>query len=191
MPRKRKKNVARTKSGRISRGAANYDKGTDRAQAMQALYGQDGCDAIGRAYRAGLLGDGQDAKAMLDTARRISNAYWANLAVGRLGSAIADKTSGGNSPVSPEKAREREERLNEALTLANSFGRNSRRFFDDLCIDPNPDFGPLWLDRLLAAQNRKGLFIEPADANALDAALEVLAELAGVDKPRVARLRAA
>lgn len=189
--RKRKNGVKRTKSGRISRSVVNFDKGTERAQAMQALYGNDGCDAIGRAYQAGLLGQGSDAKALLDMARSLANAYWAAYGTGRITSAIGDKTGGGTCPISPDKARQREEWLNASLDRVNRLGRTQRRFFDALVIDVNPDSGPLFLDRLCFAHRCKRMMIEPTDAQALEYALEALAMLAGVDMPRVARLKAA
>lgn len=192
---RRRKNGARTPSGQLSRAKqpkpVTFDKGTERAQAMRTLYGTDGCDAIGRAYRAGLLGQGQDAKAMLDTARRVSFAYWAAYEVGPFASAIADKVSGSIGREPPEKAREREEWLAGCLTLVNRLGRTQRRFFDALVVDIHPDYGPTWLDSLLYAHRAPRVAIEPADANALDMALEALAMLAGVEKPHVARLKAA
>lgn len=191
--RKRKTGVKRTKSGRISRAGAElrYDKGTERTQAMQALYGPDGCDAIGRAYRAGLLGEGSDAKAMLDMARQISNAYWAAYAVGPYASAIGNKTGGSMPSETPEKARRREEWLNGHLDTANGHGHAHRRNFDQLAIDVNPDCGPQWLDRLCYAARTRRAWIDPADAQALSRALDCLSEMAEVEKPRVATLKAA
>lgn len=191
---RKRKNGRREPNGRPSRAKAQpvtFDKGTERAQAMQALYGNDGCDAIGRAYQAGLLGEGSDAKAMLDMARAISNAYWAAFGTGRINCTLGDKTGGGTSPVSPDKARQREEWLSGSLDTINRLGRTQRRFFDALVIDVNPDSGPLFLDRLIFAHRCKRMMIEPTDAQALEYALEALAMLAGVDMPRVARLKAA
>lgn len=187
-----KKSGKRTKSGRLSRSiAATYDRGTEHAQAIQALYGQDGCDAIGRAYQSGLLGDGQDAKAMLDTARRIAKAYWSAYEIGGYFNPLADRTGGGNAPMCPEKAREREEWLNRSLDSLNRLGRLQRRYFDALVIDVHPDHGPTWLDALTFAHRTPRAMIDPADASALELALEGLAMLARVDAPRVVRLKAA
>lgn len=189
--RKRKANRRRNAKGRILRtGADRIVKGNERAQAMQALYGQDGCDAIGRAYQAGLLGEGSDAKAMLDTARRMANAYWAAYGTGRITSAIGDKT-GSDSAISPEKAREREEWMNAGLDRVKRLGHAHRRNFDALCVDIHPDHGPAFLDELLFAQRCRRAMIDPADAQALEFALEALAMLAGVNVPRVVRLKAA
>lgn len=193
MPRGRKrKSGKRERNGRLQRPhKIVYDKGSSHAQAIQALYGQDGCDAIGRAFRTGLLGDGQDAKTMLDLARNIAKAYWSAYEVGPFAPAIADKTSGSIPSISPEDARRREEWLNGILDSVNALGAPYRRNFDNLVIDVNPDHGPLWLDRLCYAHRTRGVMIEPADATSLQMALAALSMLANVEMPRVARLKAA
>lgn len=189
---RKRKQGKREKNGRLSRvGEPRYDKGTERAQAMQALYGPDGADAIGRAFRAGLLGSGSEAKAMLDMARQVSNAYWWAYSTGSYTCAIADKVSGSTPSISPEKARRREEWLSGVLDSVNRLGRPQRRFFDALVIDVNPDCGPAWLDRLCFAKRSRSALIEPADAQSLEYALEALSLIADVDMPRIARLKAA
>lgn len=187
---RKRKQGARTKSGRLSRaGQPRYDKGTERAQAMQALYGADGADAIGRAYRAGLLGSGSEAKALLDTARKVSNAYWAAYEVGGAFCTLGDKNHGGTAPVPPEVVRRREEWLNGCLDTVKALGHAKRRCFEQLVVDVNPDCGPHWLDRLCYAHRSRGVMIEPADATALENALTALAELADVDVPKVVRFK--
>lgn len=152
---RKRKNAARTSSGRISRAKPFriepcIDRGTDRAQAMQAIYGQDGADAIGRAYRAGFLGSGNEAKALLDKARSVFNAYWSAYGVGMIRkSSTADNDNGSTATPDHERIREREERLREDLHAVNRMGPAYRRAFDQLVIDINPDHGPSWLDSLL------------------------------------------
>lgn len=159
---RKRKQGKRTASGRLSRAGippVTFDKGTERAQAMQALYGQDGCDAIGRAYRAGLLGEGAEAKAMLDTARKVANAYWQAYETGRYQCTLGDKTGGAVASLDHERIKRREEWLESVLRFVNGMGRDVRRAFDALVIDVNPDHGPGWLDQLVwAKQHRK-----PAD----------------------------
>lgn len=187
-----RKSGKRTKSGQLSRaGISRFDKGTERAQAMQALYGPDGCDAIGRAYRAGLLGDGSDAKVMLDMARQVSNAYWAAYGTGAITCTLGDRTGGGNADISPEKARRREEWLSGCMDSVKRLGWPQRRFFEQLVIDVNPDHGPTWLDGLIFAHRSPRSLIRPDDANALELALEGLSLIAGVEMPRIVRLKAA
>lgn len=177
MARKRKAGK-RTASGRLSRAAAaTFDKGTERAQAMQVLYGQDGADAIGRAYRAGFLGQGSDAKAMLDTARSIANAYWQAYETGRITCTLADRTHGTVIDIDHAKVKRREEWLEDCLRMVNRMGHDVRRAFDQLVIDVNPDSGPKWLDNLLwADRHRKPQ--DPADIAVLRRALDPLDILA-------------
>ncbi|RKF23364.1 hypothetical protein D6851_02520 [Altericroceibacterium spongiae] len=155
-----------------------YDKGTERAQAMQALYGQDGCDAIGRAYRAGLLGAGSEAKALLDTARAISNAYWAAYSTGSYKSPLAGSSSGSVIAIDHAKVLKREEWLNESLCMVHTLGPQIRRAFYQLVIDVHPDCGPDWLDRLLFADRRAGIRADEDDVRMIRYALEGLAEIA-------------
>ena len=181
---KRKHGVKRTKSGRISRaGVPRYDRGTERAQAMQALYGPNGSDAIGRAYQMGLLGDGSEAKALLDTGRNIAKAYWQAYETGTIRCTLGDRQSGAVISLDHEKIRRREEWLNDCLTTARKMG--VRRQFDQLVIDVHPDSGPDWLDRLCWVQeqnrHRRGsekLFWDKADSDMLRAALDALECLA-------------
>lgn len=173
---RRRKQGKRTKSGRLSRAGAitPFDHGTERAQAMQALYGNDGTDAIGRAYRAGLLGDGSEAKALLDTARSIAKAYWQAYETGAIRCTLADRSSGSVVDLDHEKIRRREEWLNGCLNDVRRMG--VRRQFDQLVIDVNPDHGPAWLDRLIYAE-RQGDNGDIADRAAMRAALDALETL--------------
>lgn len=140
----------RTKSGRLSRVPSNFDKGTEHAQAMTALYGPDGCDAIGRAYQAGLLGQGNDAKALLDMARKVSRLYWRAYETGAVKSCIADSNFGAIVDIDHARVKQQEEWLSESLRIVNSMGRQVRRSFDQLVVDVNPDSGPAWVDALLS-----------------------------------------
>lgn len=171
--RKRKAGT-RTKSGQLSRaGIPSFDRGTERTQAMQALYGQDGCDAIGRAYRSGLLGEGSSAKALLDMARAISNAYWQAYATGAYRCPLGDRTFGSVVDLDHEKIKRREEWLSECLDYIRRMGPQVDKAFRQLVIDVNPDCGPSWLDRLCYAERtRKDADI--ADSRALRAALDGL-----------------
>lgn len=168
----------RTKAGRPSRaGEIRYDRGTERTQAMQALYGTDGCDAIGRAYRSGLLGQGQEAKAMLDTARRISNAYWRAYATGSYTCPLAERTSGAVVVLDHERIRRTEEWLRDSLDFVRRLGPRVDRAFRQLVIDVNPDCGPRWLDELVYAE-RSAKPADPCCQATMRAALDALEQLA-------------
>lgn len=147
---RKRKTGRRLKSGRLARPIElRIVKGNDKAEAMKAIYGQDGCDAIGRAYRAGLLGEGNDAKKLLDTARSIARAYWAWYANGPIRCTLGDR-NGAAVIDDRERERKQEEWLRHMLTLAGRGGSNERTLFDQLCINIEPDCGPAWLDRIIA-----------------------------------------
>lgn len=178
---RKKKLGKRTPSGRLSRAkppALTYDKGTERAQAIQALYGQDGCDAIGRAYQAGFLGSGNEAKALLDKARSLFNAYWSAYGVGVVRkSSTADNDNGSTHVPDHDKIRAREEKLRDDLHTVNRMGPAYRRAFDQLVVDVNPDNGPSWLDSLLWS-DRHGKPQDPAAVGQLRKAIEALENIA-------------
>lgn len=178
---RKRKAGRRTPSGRLSRAAPPlFDRGTERAQAMQALYGPDGADAIGRAYRAGLLGEGAEAKAMLDTARKIAGAYWQAYETGRYQCTLGDKTGGSVVELDHQRIKRREEWLEEVLAFVNGMGRGVRRAFDQLVIDVHPDSGPSWLDSAVWAKKHHKP-IPPECASVLQRALDPLNILANGD----------
>lgn len=172
---RKRKAGKRTPSGQLSR--ATFDHGTERVQAMQALYGQDGADAIGRAYRSGLLGEGSEAKSLLDTARRLSNVYWRAYEVGPIGCTLGDQSGGGTGQIDHDKVKRQETWLNDSRICVRKMGDKVSRAFDQLVIDPMPDKGPPWLDRLCAAK-RQGEPLPVADKATLRAALDGLETLA-------------
>jgi hypothetical protein len=141
---------------------------------MQALYGPDGADAIGRAYRAGLLGEGNEAKALLDLARKVSNLYWRAYATGTYQCALADRTHGSVADLNHERIKRGEEWLAESLAIVARMGIRST--FDQLVIDVNPDSGPDFLDRLIWAKTR-GIPAKLEDSAKLREALDGLAAI--------------
>lgn len=154
---RKRKNGIRTASGRLSRAKiapVTFDKGTERAQARQAQFGTQGCDAIGRAYMAGLLGprDSQSARAMLDTARSLAKVYRRAYECAPYKPAIADKTGGSALDIDHERVRRQEEHLRETLRFVAKMGRGVRLAFDSLVLDDHPDHGPAWLDSLIWAK---------------------------------------
>ena len=180
MARKRKTGK-RTDSGRLSRAiTATHDKGTDRTAAKFNKYGTDGADPIGRAYVTGLLGTGQDAKALLDTARSIFRAYWAWYEVGPINCTLADRKSGAWIDNDSDREARQEEWLDRMLKMAGKQGFNRRTWFDELVIDIQPDVGPVWLDRIIARTSTA------MDELKLQTVLGVLGDCAGVETMRKA-----
>jgi len=181
---RKRKPGRRTRSGRLSRAKmpqASYDRGTPRAQAQRAIYGTDCSDAIGRAYRAGLLGEEDEAKPRLDTARALSAAYWASYTVGPCRSLLDTAPRGTGASIDHERAHRREKWLSEQLSNIDALGRTFRRAFDQLAIDIHPDEGPRWLDRLIAAR-LAAKSPQIADMHTLARAIVALDLIAGLDK---------
>jgi len=159
-PGRNRKQARRTKAGQLSRaGAPRHDHGTERTAAHKAIYGTNGCDAIGRAAEKGLLG--ADCAARLNAARGIAKAYWAHYGE----HPIRCTLGGGGGGSGGGGSIEAERWLVAKLEQVESKGRDVRRAFDHLCIDIHPDQGPPWLDRLIDNDG------SPSDAMMLKLAL--------------------
>jgi len=163
---RKRKQGKRERNGRLSRvGEERIVKGNDRAQLMQELYGQDGSDAIGRAYRMGLLGQGTEAKAMLDMGRAIFNAYWSTYSHGRIKSTLGGTSAGNDN----DGSLARERWLRTQLDAVRAMGEHIRKPLYQLVIDINPDCGPDWLDRMIACIiDRTPKLIDKGDTQRMD-----------------------
>lgn len=116
------------------------------------MFGNHGADAIGRAYAAGLLGEGSDAKRLLDIGRRMHVAYWCELPGGyRCALDVRLPSSGEESADRAAYVKRQNAWLNERLDVLKRM-HDHRRAFDGLCIDPHPDDGPQWLDEVIWAE---------------------------------------
>lgn len=174
-----RKSGKRTKSGQLSRAGQpriKVDRGNIRAERSLIVYRGNGSDAIGRLFEKGFIGKGNDAKAMLDTARAIHRAYWAWYTNGPIRCTLADRNSGAGIDNDSERERRQEDWLVSMLKLAGPQGFSRRKYFDELVVDPNFDDGPDWADRLLAGSTRE------SDHEKLSIAMEVLADCAGVQR---------
>lgn len=143
------------------------DRGNERTAAKREMFGTDGGDAIGRAYRAGLLGE--DGQRLMQTARSIHRAYWPMFGVGAVGCTLGDRVGGGDG----DDSIDRERWLTKTIFSIDAMGRNHRRAFDELVLDFWPDYGPAWLDKLIAKQDCS------ASHTKLALALKVLHKLSG------------
>ena len=174
--RKRIAGRKRLPNGRPSRAnpLPAFDRGTERTIAMQAFYGPDGSDAIGRAFRAGLLGEGTEAKALLDTARRVHNAFWQAYSTGSYKCPLGDRTHGGAADIDHERIKRREEWLRASLNTVQRMGLRTQ--FDALVIDVHPDHGPPFLDELIFAKRTRA-DPYPLHEQRLSLAIKALSEL--------------
>lgn len=141
------------------------DRGNDRTAEKREKFGTDGGDAIGRAYRSGLLGE--DGQRLMQTARSFHRAYWPMFGIGQIGCTLGDRSGGGG-----DGNLDRERWVVKTVTRIDKMGREHRKAFDELVLDFWPDYGPLWLDVLIAKQD-----CESSRAR-LALAVKVLEELA-------------
>lgn len=166
----------RDKSGRLKREGRDttFDRGSDWVQARRDRYGEHYGSAIGRAFAAGLLGDGSQAKDRFDAAKKFARAYLRIISQDRYRCAL-DRTPRGNLAVSlsPEaSAFELHEQkwLFEAMATLDRTG--CRPYLDQLLSTRHTDHGPYWLDMLLMGRRH------PADIAVLDAALSAIDAIA-------------
>lgn len=138
-------------------------------------------DAIGRAWLAGLLvHPGRDSDAMRDAGRLLFKLYWAHYAELAPSGGLYQELAGRGAVRAGvtgniERAAQLENALNRRLLILDDCGREVRRAVESLCIDHHFEFGPLWLDCLIAAR-RQGVVDEEA-ARRMGAALLGLAAL--------------
>lgn len=114
------------------------------------------CDALGRAFTAGLLGrDEQRARQLLDAGRKIAAQYWRIYGFGSPDSLARFQPQKPTHRPDPDRERIIEDALNDALGMVRARGHDVRRAFEQLVIDLNPDFGPGWLDQIVFAHRSK------------------------------------
>ena len=137
------------------------DNDNDRRKAKSGM--TDTCDALGRAYNAGLLGNDERAKDLLTAGRMMAWRYWRIYApqFGSPDSLARFQPSEPGKPMTDdqraESDAEHEKRLNEGQAAVRKLGHDHKRAFEQLVIDWNPDHGPAWLDRIAWAHHRKQL----------------------------------
>ena len=137
----------------------------------------DTCDALGRAYCAGLLGTGRRAQDLLLAGRKIAAQYWRAYGFLTPDSLARFQPHSGGPPADPEKDKIREDALNDALGLVRGRGHNVRRAFDQLVIDLNADQGPPWLDQIVWA-HKHGKRASERDYHMMSLAIEGLEAVA-------------
>lgn len=161
----------RTKSGRLARNnypIPAYDRGSEWVRRQRERFGEHYSTAIGRAFATGLLGEGAEAKARLDAAKRFVRAYRKFIG-GEFYRCPLDDTPRGNIvTLDSEKDAEQQAWLFIAMDSMDQSG--GRPYLDQLLSREHTDTGPQWLDRLLDGKrdNRDRIVLEAA-LKALDA----------------------
>jgi hypothetical protein len=107
----------------------------------------------------------------------IAAQYWRVLGFVTQDSLARFQPSQPSRPMDPAVEKIREDVFKIALSMVDARGRDVRRAFDHLVIDPNPDSGPPWLDRIIYA-HRRGQRSSEGDYAMLRLAIEGLSALA-------------
>lgn len=137
-----------------------------QGRAEEAVEGVSGdhsqaVDAIGRAWLAGLLAHpARSAEAMRDAGRVLFKLYWSHYAELAPSGGLYRELAGRGvvrSQVTQdtERAAQLEAALNRRLALLDDCGCDVRKAVESLCVDHHFEFGPAWLDRLIAARCAK------------------------------------
>lgn len=140
--------------GQAEEAAAGLARGRDHGQAV---------DAVGRAFLAGLLQHHvHPAETLRDAGRTLFKLYWVHYAAlapsgGLYRELVGRGVVGRPVEVESDRAAQLEAALNRRLASLDACGRDIRRAVESLCIDHHFEFGPLWLDRLLAARRTGGV----------------------------------
>jgi len=90
----------------------------------------------------------------MNAGRKIATQYWRVLGFATRDSLARFQPSQAFTPIDPATEKIREDAFNVALSVVDARGRDDRKAFDHLCIDPYPDSGPRWLDAIIYAHRR-------------------------------------
>lgn len=161
----------RTSGGRLKRNnypVPVFDKGSDWVQAQRARYGEHYSSGLGRAYAAGLLGEGIEAKNRYDASKRFLRLYARFIGGAAYTCPLDDSPRGGNVvDLAVSEQQERDHRwLFAAMDSMDVSG--CRPYFDQLISVLHVDHGPYWLDALLGGGKH------PADVAVLNAAIRAM-----------------
>lgn len=190
--------MAKRRKGRPSKSGKRHDCGklkapvdpryvapSDWVSGQVHRFGQDYNSALGRAFASGLLGEGSQAKDRYDTARKLIALYGAVIGKDRYRCGLDQSPRGvDHMRVPTQRDIDDQEWLLVNLTRIDNSG--CRPFFDQLTSARFTDYGPPWLDRLLATQHR-----DRRDTMILDAAIKGIDAIGPVNGARVVSRHAA
>jgi hypothetical protein len=152
-------------------------------EAVEGIAGDHGqaVDAVGRAWLAGLLAHpARSAEAMRDAGRVLFKLYWAHYAElapsgGLYRELVGRGVVGAQVTGDTERAAQLESALNRRLAILDDCGRDVRKAVESLCVDHHFEFGPAWLDRLIAARREQRAASEEDGRRMRDAVLGLAA----------------
>ena len=162
---------ARNKSGRLKVPAdPKIERPSEWVRGQFARFGQDYNSALGRAYAAGLLGEGTEAKNRYDTARKLVSLYGRIIGKDRYRCPL-DQSPRGMDYEAPATDHDEDDQEWLLTNLGRIDDTGCRPFFDQLTSRQFTDYGPPWLDRLLntAHKDRRDTMVLDAAIKAIDA----------------------
>lgn len=171
--RKRRKNVTREPNGRISRKGQDRtpsdSRPSDWVAAQYKRFGSYYNSALGRAYAAGLLGVGNEAKDRYDKARKFASLYRQMIGGDRYRCALDNSPRGDAGEYQPSQ-QDADDQQWLIINMARIDLTGTRPFFDQLVSNRFTDYGPAWLDRLLdAPRERRDTMVMDAAIMGIDA----------------------
>jgi hypothetical protein len=136
----------------------------DEAAAAIANDTQQGIDAVGRAWVAGLLiAETATPEAMRDAGRVFGGLYWRHYAALNPGGGLfGERVSRGSvaslrAEMDWDTPDPLEDALNKRMAAIELCGRDVTRAVRDLCLGEHLNGGPTWLDRLIIARRDDSL----------------------------------
>lgn len=153
-----------------------YDKGSEWVQTMQSRYGTHYSTALGRAYAAGLLGDGAEALNRYQAAKKFASVYTRFIGTDAYRCPLDDTPRGNVVDLHPDHDANADQLRWLMVAMDSMDVAGVRPYFDALISSLHTDSGPFWLDSLLAGGKH------PADQMLLKAALQALDIIAPEEK---------
>jgi len=146
-PRKAGKRNAK---GRLI-ATASFDRGTERVQQMQRLYGTFYASAAGRMFASGLMGAQEDALGRYQGLQRFTRLY-KRIYGGPAYRCPLDQTPRGedHEAIDHEQAERDRQWMRHAMHSLDASG--CYVYLEQLISVNNVDHGPAWLDRLIDVQ---------------------------------------
>lgn len=189
---RKKQPGARTKSGRLSRGAANYDRGNDRVRSLKERFGTFYVTASGRMFASGLMGPQDVALGRYQGLQRFCKLYARIYGAGGYRCPLDQTPKGmGEERIDPDQAERDREWMRHAMQSLEMSGVYP--YMEQVLCPNTVDQGPPWLDRMLdvlewnqnlanlrkqTGQHHERKQIDPRDqmvADAVNRALDILA----------------
>lgn len=140
----------RNRSGRLIT-TPTYDRGTERVQALKAMFGTFYASAAGRMYASGLMGEQDEALGRYQGLQRFVGLY-RRIYGGSAYRCPLDQTPRGEDveTLDPEQAERDRQWMRHAMHSLDASG--CYPYLEQIISINTVDAGPAWLDRLIDVQ---------------------------------------